>query len=160
MTEDIQMILTISTIWSIFWLYGYYGGQKENSLEKNSKLLYATSTLLITIFFFYIISYNKFTAIDLPQNQLVDIFGYLLLILGLFFLLSSRLALSKLSFYDIMFAKNNNFVSSGIYYLCNHPMYYGIFAIIISSWIFFPTYLGLLLVIIMLLVTFYKIKNE
>jgi isoprenylcysteine carboxyl methyltransferase (ICMT) family protein YpbQ len=145
---DVIKIGIICSVWTLVWIFGYVGGPRIQTLSVHPQLYRYSGLVLTMITLFYTVSYIKITSINLSLSTNLQ-YGLLLLIVSSgYLLIVTRLALSTLSYHDILFAKNPTYTKNGPYRYMQHPMYIGISLILGSSFLLFPTALGGMLLLL------------
>ncbi len=137
-------ISVICIVWIAVWIHAYIDGPKKAQLPQHSFLTKLSTVSLFVITLFYTITYNGISSLP----PILPLYGEILvLLLVIFFgalLMVTRHKLNFLSCSDIVFGKNPDYVSTGIYLYFHHPMYINILGILVGSWFLIPTFYGIL----------------
>lgn len=132
-------------------------------LSPNKRLKFYSGTLFVLLTLFYTIPFLPF-AFELGYFELqlgaLTFLPYVIVLFGAFLMISSRRELGDLQAYDIFFSINPTRVHKGVYKYMNHPMYFGIFCITLSSLVLFPTIIGGLMVLGVYYCIYMKSKIE
>ncbi len=141
-------------VWGTFFAFGKRGG---SGLPLDSHLMLFSTSVLLLIFFYYIVAFNAIGSFSESQHlMVVDKFFHttpmkfvalLLSITGAAVMIVSRLHLHSLSVPEILFSKNTIHTKKGLYKRIPHPMYGGISLILIGSFIMYPTVPGIFILL-------------
>lgn len=153
-------ISVICLVWIAVWIHAYIDGPKKAQLPQNSTLTKLSTVSLLVITLFYTITYNGISSLP----QILPFYGEILALLFVIFfgvlLMVTRHKLNFLSCSDIVFGKNPEYVSTGIYRYFHHPMYINILGIMLASWFLLPTFYGILCITLLTALFITKAYNE
>ena len=152
--------LFLMSVWSVIWFFFVLLGQgASRRFPINSRLVRYSSAVFITITLFYWIAFSgvglpldlfeKGTALtQLLSNDVLRIFGALLVLSGAGIMVSARWGLRELTLTEMIFSICEFRRKTGLYRYITHPMYLGMFLVLIGSLVLYPSVLGALLILL------------
>ncbi|HEC32975.1 MAG TPA: hypothetical protein ENI63_01795 [Candidatus Kaiserbacteria bacterium] len=144
--------------------------KRENSLYFDTKLRRYFIYITVLLFIFYFLSFARvgdislFPSIDIFRgffnSSFVYISAFLLTFLGAFMMIVARWQLHSLSMYEVFFANSQLIIKNGIYRYFKHPMYVGIFLIMIGSLLLYPNVYAFFIGIVVCILIVKKAQRE
>lgn len=138
--------LFLMGLWIITWFFFAVVGRNSNrGLPLHQHLVRYSTVVFISITFFYWTAFSETGSLAgyLGGSGLLKDIGMFLSILGALGMIFSRWELRELTVAEIVFAKSEVPVNTGPYRYFKHPMYLGLFLVLISSCILYPNFIAL-----------------
>lgn len=147
--------LFLMGVWVTVWfVFVFFGRRTERRLPLHQQLVWYSSALFISITIFYWIAFSGIGSLagyigqnnplnEFLSNDAVRFVGTFASILGAACMMLSRWHLRDLTLAEVLLAKCESNTSAGLYHYFRHPMYLGLFLILIGSLILYPNLLAL-----------------
>lgn len=164
--------ITLMSLWVVVWIALFFvsGKRGEDVSSRDSLLKRYSLSIVVLLFIFYFLSFAKVGEvssfsetggfIDLLRGSAVRFGAFALAYIGALMMIAARWELRALSLGEMLFSNSTRLVESGIYRYCKHPMYVGMFLMIISALFFYPNPYALIVGMIALFFTIKKIRRE
>lgn len=144
------VIIAWLVVWASFFLIG--SSKKSVRLPKEPVLVRCSIAVFVLIGVFHVIAFGVFGTPDwtnpfreMFQLDFFSLVGYISVLLGAILMILSRWSLRALSVGEVVFSKNKIRIVTGPYRIFRHPMYLGIFLVLIGVFFLFPTAFGTIL---------------
>jgi len=148
-------VLFIMFIWILVWLVFMLAGRNiKHRLPTDPLLVRYSSGVFVSITLFYFSIFGTIGIFGGYSSQpIVILFGVLFIIFGFLLLTFARWQLRNLTLTEVFFSNNarSTQIQDGLYHYVKHPMYIGIYFILIGSLFLYPNILAVLFFLITLL---------
>lgn len=148
----------LMSVWAVVWCsFIIVRRHAKRKFITHALLVRYSSGVFISITFFYWIAFSDVgnlagylggnnPLIDFLSSSAVRFAGAFLMIFGAASMMFSRWELRELTLTEVLFAKCESPVHTGVYRYFRHPMYLGLFLMLSGSFILYPNLFALLLI--------------
>lgn len=136
----------LMSLWAIVWLFFIVLGQNaKRKLPLHHHLVWYSTAVFISITFFYWAIFSDIGSLTgyLSVSNLLNDTGVFLSVLGAISMILSRWGLRELTVGEVVFARCESRISTGVYRYFKHPMYLGLFLILLGSFVLYPNFFAL-----------------
>ncbi|MCX6788039.1 MAG: hypothetical protein NT108_02675 [Candidatus Kaiserbacteria bacterium] len=157
LTEVSAVFLMI--VWTVVWCsFGIVGRHAKRRFTTNALLVRYSGGAIVSITFFYWLAFSDMgnpagflggysSLTDFLSDSTMRFGGIFLVLLGAAGMMFSRWELRELTLAEVLFAKCELSVHTGVYRYFNHPMYLGLFLMLFGSFILYPNLFALLFIV-------------
>lgn len=140
------LAIFLMSLWAIVWLFFISLAQNaKRKLPLHRHLVWYSTAVFISITFFYWVTFSGVGSLTgyLSMSNLLSNTGVFLSVLGATSMILSRWGLRELTVAEVVFARCESRISTGLYRYFKHPMYLGLFLVLLGSFILYPNFFAL-----------------
>lgn len=138
--------LFLMGLWTITWsFFALVGKNAKQRFPLQQQLVRYSTAVFISMTFFYWAAFSETGSLAgyLSGSNLRNDIGIYVAALGAIIMILSRLELRELTVAEVVFAKCEVLVSTGLYRYFKHPMYLGLLLILSGSFVLYPNFIAL-----------------